>query len=252
MTEKIYTGENIGHRIISKYFQFTITNPKTPIETDFQTNDRVYVSNKGFVDGYKFTEYADFNEDATKITKDNKQIDITKYTYIDKTAGYIRWNTLCLNLSRFGVFFMELNQLFKATSIDEPETIDFTFGYEQPESIIEFVDDNYDGNGEVETLRDGRKIIKGADALKEIVAKTLTSDAMSFGMVYDPAESVFYKGEMESGKVFLARGNGSARRGFYDKMIRATKVFDDVKSARNFITVKELNCPDGDKTVILK
>lgn len=232
MTEKIYTGENIGHRIISKYFQFTITNPKTPIETDFQTNDRVYVSNKGFVDGYKFTEYADFNEKEG-----------TKETYIDKAAGYIRWNALCLNLSRFGVFFMELNQLFKATSIDEPETIDFTFGYEQPESIIEFVDDNYDGDGEVETLRDGRKIIKGADALKEIVAKTLSSDVTSYGMVYDPTESVFKKNEM-------ARGNGSARRGFYDKMIRATKVFADVNSARNNINITEYNRPDGSKEVI--
>jgi hypothetical protein len=243
MTEKIYTGENIGHRIISKYFQFTITNPKTPIETDFQTNDRVYVSNKGFVDGYKFTEYADFNEDATKTNKDGEQIDIPKETYIDKAAGYIRWNTMCLNLSRFGVFFMELNELASATSIVEPTKVDFTFGYEQPESIIEFVDDSFDGDAKVETLRDGRKIIKGADALKEIIAKTLSSDVTSYGMVYDPTKSDFKKDGM-------ARGDGSVRRGFYDKMIRATKVFADVKTARNNINITEYNRPDGSKEVI--
>ena len=244
MTEKIYTGENIGHRIISKYFQFTITNPKTPIETDFQTNDRVYVSNKGFVDGYKFTEYADFNEDATEITtKDGETIDITKETYIDKTAGYIRWNTLCLNLSRFGVFFMELNELTDAMSITEPTKVDFTFGYEQPESIIEFVDDSFDGDAKVETLRDGRKIIKGTDALKEIIAKTLSSDVTSYGMVYDPAVSFFEKKGM-------ARDKSLVRRGFYDKMIRATKVFADVNSARNNINITEYNRPDGSKEVI--
>lgn len=243
MTEKIYTGENIGHRIISKYFQFTITNPKTPIETEFESNSKIYVSNKGFVDGYKFTEYADFNEDATEIIKDNKTIKINKETYIDKAAGYIRWNTLCLNLSRFGVFFMELNELTDAMSIVEPTKVDFTFGYEQPESIIEFVDDSFNGDAKVETLRDGRKIIKGADALKEIIAKTLSSDVTSYGMVYDPAESVFEKNGM-------ARGNGSARRGFYDKMIRATKVFADVNSARNNINITEYNRPDGSKEVI--
>ena len=233
MTEMIYTGENIGHRIISKYFQFTITNPKTPIETTFEANDKVYVSNKGFVDGYKFTEYADFDETGGD-----------KKTYISKAAGYIRWNTMCLNLSRFGVFFMELNELKGATSISEPSKVDFTFGYDQPESIIEFVDDTYDGDGEVETLRDGRKIIKGADALKEIIAKTLSNDIMSFGMVYDPTESVFEKNGM-------ARGNGSARRGFYDKMIRATKIFADVKTARNNITITEHNSPDGNEIVSL-
>lgn len=233
MTEMIYTGENIGHRIISKYFQFTITNPKTPIETEFQSNDKIYVSNKGFVDGYKFTEYADFNEKEG-----------TKETYIDKAAGYIRWNTMCLNLSRFGVFFMDLNELASATSTVEPTKVDFTFGYEQPESIIEFVDDSFDGDAKVETLRDGRKIIKGADALKEIIAKTLSSDVTSYGMVYDPTESVFEKSGM-------ARGNGSARRGFYDKMIRATKVFADVKTARNNITITEHDRPDGSKDVII-
>ena len=243
MTEMIYTGENIGHRIISKYFQFTITNPNTPIETEFQSNAKIYVSNKGFVDGYKFTEYADFNADATETTKDGEIIEITKETYIDKAAGYIRWNTMCLNLSRFGVFFMELNELTGAMSTVEPTKVDFTFGYEQPESIIEFVDDSFDGDAKVETLRDGRKIIKGADALKEIIAKTLSSDVTSYGMVYDPTESVFEKGGM-------ARGNGSARRGFYDKMIRATKVFADVKTARNNITITEHDRPDGSKEVI--
>jgi hypothetical protein len=232
MTEMIYTGENIGHRIISKYFQFTITNPKTPIETEFESNDKIYVSNKGFVDGYKFIEYADFNEKEG-----------TKETYIDKAAGYIRWNTMCLNLSRFGVFFMELNELASATSTVEPTKVDFTFGYEQPESIIEFVDDSFDGDAKVETLRDGRKIIKGADALKEIIAKTLSSDVTSYGMVYDPEESVFEKKGM-------ARKDGLARRGFYDKMIRATKVFADVKTARNNITITEHDRPDGNKEVI--
>ena len=244
MTEMIYTGENIGHRIISKYFQFTITNPKTPIETEFESNAKIYVSNKGFVDGYKFTEYADFNADATEITtKDGELIKITKDTYTDKAAGYIRWNTMCLNLSRFGVFFMELNELTEAMSITEPTKVDFTFGYEQPESIIEFVDDTFDGDAKVETLRDGRKIIKGADALKEIIAKTLSSDVTSYGMVYDPEVSIFEKKEM-------ARGNGLARRGFYDKMIRATKVFADVKTARNNITITEHDRPDGSKEVI--
>lgn len=233
MTEMIYTGENIGHRILSKYFKIKIQNPNTLIPTEFQTNDRVYVSNKGFIDGYKFTEYTDFNETAGSLE-----------TYINKTAGYIRWNALCLALSRFGVFFMELDRLEDAKSIVEPSSIEFTFGYEQPESIIEFVsEEEYVEDDElVEKLRDGRVIFKGVKALEEIIAKTLIQDITSFGTVYDPTISTFSKNG-------FARGDGKAPVGFYDKMIKATKLFDSKEAVKAQITITPCNAPDGDITV---
>lgn len=233
MESLVYTGENIGHRIISKYFKIKIQNPNVLIPTEFQTNDKMFVSNKGFIDGYKFTEYTDFNKESGSLE-----------IYINKTAGYIRWNALCLALSRFGVFFMELDKLERARSIVEPSSIEFTFGYEQPESIIEFVsEEEYVEDDElVEKLRDGRVVFKGVKALKEIIAKTLTQDITSFGTVYDPTISVFSKNG-------FARGDGKAPGGFYDKMIKATKLFDDKDAAKNYITVVEMDSPDGDKTV---
>ena len=143
-----------NYKLSRTYYKFVITNDTIPAEDE----------QKGFIDSYNSYDYADF--DGESISLDESKA---------KALGYIRWLQLSLALSQFGVFYSNVLKLNGADYKTTPTSIEFVFGYNQPTSIICEVDPSkyVDGDDEIEKLRDGRVIYKGAKALKEIVAKVM-------------------------------------------------------------------------------
>lgn len=213
----IYTSENIGLRVIPEYYKIKITNEFTNI--DEVIDGKLNLKN-GFIDALKTQEYVDFpGEDVLETEETSKE------KFIFKSLGYIRWLNLCLQLSRFGVCFMEVDKLEGATFIKTPTAIEFTMGYEQPNSIyIKYKEDDTD----VE--------LKGVDALKYIIKECLSSNYTSFVQVFDPTKDSF------------GRNPSLTTRGFFDKLLTSEKLYDTIELIPDSIITIEgpFTSPDGD------
>lgn len=194
---------NYGKTINSRYFKFTITNPNVDA-TDKKA---------GFIDALKVQDYVDFNIETLGT--------LDKYTA--KGLGYIRWLNLCSALSNFGIFFLEVDVLEGATSVETPTSIEFTIGYEQTDAMYI-------------KLQDGTEI-KDIDVLKYITAFVMSNNYQSFVQVFDPTLKTF--------------GNSPSKlpHGICDKFLTAEKLCDTIDEAMGFITITEIDSPDGDETI---
>lgn len=170
---------------------------------------------KGFIDAMKAFDYVDFSEDEESVG--------TLEQHTNKALGYIRWINLCNTLSNFGIFFLEVDVLEGATALTEPTSIEFTIGYEQPSAMY------------IKTS-DGTEY-KGIDALKYLVAYVMSNKYQSFAQVYDPTKKDF--GEKPS----------TLPNGIFDKFLTADKLCDTIEDAYEFITITEVDGPDGNETV---
>jgi hypothetical protein len=181
-----------------RYFKFKITNPG---------------KNDGFIDAMQVHEYVDFE----------KSKDGTYEQYLAKAMGYIRWCNICTLLSNYGIFFMEVDKLEGATSVDAPTSIEFTIGYEQTDALRV----NLDGN-----------IFEGSDALKLILQKALTLQYKSFVRFYNPT--------------ILPTSNevdATAPVGFEDISVIAPAVCESELISMKCIHVEEIPTPDFNKNI---
>lgn len=194
---------NYGKTINSRYFKFTITNPNTSA-TDKKA---------GFIDALKVQDYVDFDTESLGT--------IEQYTA--KGLGYIRWLNLCSVLSNYGIFFMEVDTLEGATSVETPTSIEFTVGYEQTDAMYI-------------KLQDGTEI-KDIDVLKYLTAFVMSNNHQSFVQIFDPSVRTF--GENPS----------KLPHGICDKFLTAEKLCDTIDEAMGFITIAEIDGPDGDETI---
>lgn len=200
-----------NYKLKRVFYKFVITN----------SNPTTEEPKCGFIDSYNSYDYADF--DPTDLTIEESK---------SKALGYIRWLQLSLALSRFGVFYSNVLKLNGADFKTAPESIEFIFGYNQDESIVCFVDaDKYvENDPQVEKLRDGRVIFKGAKALKEIVATVMTQDYSMFVQYYDP--------EIKP----VGKNPSMTPIGFSEEKMVAGKLFEvaDIETAKADITVEEI------------
>lgn len=167
----------------------------------------------GFIDALKVQDYVDFDDETYGSLE----------KYIAKGLGYIRWLNLCSALSNFGIFFMEVDVLEGATSTETPTSIKFTVGYEQTDAMYI-------------KLSDGTEF-KGIDVLKYLIAFVLTNNYKSFVQIFDPTIRTF--GENPS----------NLPHGITDKFLTAEKLCDTIDEAYRFISIEEVNSPDGDTTI---
>lgn len=189
-----------GFRVYTRYFNFEISNPKGSASGE----------EGGFIDAMKAQDYVDFDPTAGTLNK-----------YRDKARGYIRWINLCLSLSRYGIFFQEVNELSGATSLDTPTTIKFTMGYEN-------------ANEEALYIKDGDKEYKGAqEVFKYLAGWALSHDYKSFANVFDP--TIDSEG----------RNPSEGPIGMLDEFLTAKKLFDTLEDAMSAVTIEEVDSPDG-------
>lgn len=216
----IYTSENIGLRVVPKYYKIKITNEFTDLD---EIVDETINAKNGFIDALKTNEYVDFPGVEVLETSET-----SKEKFIFKSLGYIRWLNLCLQLSQFGVCFMEIDKLEGATYIKTPSSIEFTIGYEQPASMY------------MKIVKDGQTVeLKGIDVLKHIIKESLTTDYTSFVQVFDPTKDSF------------GRNPSLISRGFFDKLLTAEKLYDTIDSiSDNIITIEgPFDSPDGNEEI---
>ena len=196
--------ETQGFRVYTRYFDFEISNPKTGATGE----------EGGFIDALKAQDYVDFDPTAGTLEKNE-----------DKARGYIRWINLCLSLSRFGVFFQEVNELTGADALTAPTKITFTMGYEN-------------ANEEALYIKNEDKEYKGAEEVFKFLAGwALSHDYKSFAVVFDPT--------IDS----QGRNPSSGPIGMKEEYLTATKLFDSLEEAMDAVTIKEVDFPDGDKTI---
>lgn len=177
-----------------RYFKFKISNTG---------------GDNGFIDSMQVNEYVDFEK--------SKEGTLEQYT--NKGLGYIRWISLCTLLSNYGIFFMEVDKLDGATSVESPTSIEFTIGYEQTDALYL-------------KLKDGT-IKKGIDVLYHLVAYCMSNNYSSFVHIYDPT--------------ILPTSNevdAEAPIGFVDVFKTAPKLCDSIESAMSFISIEEVETPD--------
>lgn len=152
------------------YFEITVSVPELDSEPD--------ESRKGFIDPMKVWEYQTFDEMSGTLAE-----------YEAKGRGYIRWRYLALQLSQFGVCYMNVQKVDGVVSAtDTPTLVKFTVGYDQPASIFCYVDDSeyVEGDNLVEKLRNGKVIFKGSKALKRIIAQSLMMTTSEFVSIFNP------------------------------------------------------------------
>ena len=189
-----------GFRVYTRYFNFEISNP----------NAGATGEEGGFVDAMKAQDYVDFDPAQGTLEK-----------YRDKARGYIRWINLCLSLSRYGIFFQEVNELSGADSLTAPTKINFTMGYEN-------------ANEEALYIKDGDKEYKGAqEVFKYLAGWALSHDYKSFGNVFDP--TIDNEG----------RNPSEGPVGMLDEFLTAKKLFDSLEDAMGAVTIEEVDSPDG-------
>lgn len=177
-----------------RYFKFKISNSG---------------GDNGFIDSMQVNEYVDFEESKAG----------TLEQYTNKGLGYIRWISLCGLLSNFGIFFMEVDKLEGATSVDSPTSIEFTIGYEQTDALYL-------------KLADGT-VKKDIDVLYYLVAYCMSHDYKSFVHIYNPT--------------ILPTSNevdADAPIGFEDVFKLAPKLCDSIESAMAYINIEEISMPD--------
>lgn len=198
------------YKLHRTYYKFVINNSTTPTEEE----------KKGFIDAFNSFDYTDF--DPEKLTLEQSKA---------KARGYIRWLQLSLVLSQFGVFYSNVLKLNGADYKTTPTSIEFVFGYNQSSSIIcDVPADKYvAGDEEIEKLRNGRVIYKGAKALKELVAKSMASDHSLFVQYFDPTIDPVGEHPRE-GAI-----------GFLEEKMQAQKIFDTSDDALADITVEEID-----------
>lgn len=189
-----------GFRVYTRYFNFEISNPKGSASGE----------EGGFIDAMKAQDYVDFDPTAGTLNK-----------YRDKARGYIRWINLCLSLSRYGIFFQEVNELSGATSLDTPTKIKFTMGYEN-------------ANEEALYIKDDDKEYKGAqEVFKYLAGWALSHDYKSFANVFDP--TIDSEG----------RNPSEGPIGMLDEFLTAKKLFDTLEDAMSAVIIEEVDSPDG-------
>ena len=186
-----------GFRTYTRYFKFTISNPGASGE-----------NKGGFIDPIKAQDYTDFNWEGNLED------------YEDKARGYIRWFNLCLNLSRFGIFYQDVKEVAGATSTDTPTSVTFVMGYDN-------------ANEEALYWKDASgKEYKGAEEVfKYLIGFVMANDYKSFAAVYDPTVDD------------IGRNPSGGHLGITDKFLTAEKLCDDVESAYSYITMEEIDNP---------
>lgn len=204
--------EKYGLTINSKYFKFKIEKPSNP----FEAGSEDYAKSEGFIDAMKSFDYLDFEENKGTLEE-----------YTAKSLGYIRWLSLCTALSNFGIFFLEVDTLEGASALTTPSSIEFTIGYEQPEAMYFKTKEGVE--------------YKGIDVLKYITAFVMSHQYKSFVQVFDPSPRNW---EEKPGVIYSTLANG-----IYDKFLTAGKLCKTLEDAYQYITITEVNGPDGDETV---
>ena len=196
--ERLNDAKTQGFKTYTRYFKFKITNPDSSATGE----------EGGFIDPIKAQDYTDFNGEG----------ELEKYEC--KARGYIRWFNLCLNLSRFGIFYQDVKEVDGATATDTPTSVTFIMGYEQANEEALYWKDN-EGNE-----------YKGAqEVFKYLAAFVLANDYKSFAAVYDPTLDT--QGRNPSGGHF----------GITDKFLTALKVCEDIEEAKGYITIEEIDNP---------
>ena len=202
--DRLNDKETQGFRVYTRYFNFEISNPKSGATGE----------EGGFVDAMKAQDYVDFDPTAGTLDKNR-----------DKARGYIRWVNLCLSLSKFGVFFQEVNELTGATALDTPTKIKFTMGYEN-------------ANEEALYIKDGEQEYKGAqEVFKYLAGWALSHNYKSFADVWNP--------ELDS----QGKNPSGGPIGFQNEFLSCTKLFDTLDDAMAAVTIEEIDFPDGDITI---
>ena len=186
-----------GWKVYSRYFKFTITNPGGA------TGEKA-----GFIDPMKAQDNVDFDEDVGTLED-----------YENKARGYIRWFNLCLNLSKFGVFYQNVKNIEDGSSTTSPTSVTFIMGYEQADD-------------EALVIKDGDKTYKGVqEVFKYLAGFVLSNNYKSFATVFDPTKDT--QGKNPSGGPI----------GLRDKFLTAEKVADDLDTAMGLVTVEEIDSP---------
>lgn len=178
-----------------------------------ETLDVKLGGNSGFIDAMKTQDYVDFSSESEG----------TLEQFTSKGLGYIRWLSLCTALSNFGIFFLEVDSLEGATHIDTPTSIEFTIGYEQPDAMYIKATDGTE--------------YKGIDALKYLVACVMCNNYKSFVQIFDPTKRTY--GERPSNLPY----------GINDKLLTANKICDSIEDAYSYITITQVDGPDGNETI---
>lgn len=195
-----------GFRVYTRYFDFEISNPKTSATGE----------DGGFIDALKAQDYVDFDPSAGTLEKNE-----------DKARGYIRWINLCLSLSRFGVFFQEVNELTGATALSTPSKIKFTMGYENANEEALYWKD-----------KDGKEYKGAKEVFPFLAGWALCHDYKSFAHVFDPTIDT------------QGRNPSSGPIGIREEYLKANKLFDTLDDAIAAVTMTEVNSPDGDTNII--
>lgn len=142
---------------------------------------RVTVSN-GEIDNYKVCDYKDF--DISQITTADKD------ACIKKAVAKVKFDKLCMDLQK-GLDYMEDfdNTRENGSYKNVPSSLSFTLSYTQPDGLFVEVkqdDADYVESGDnVEKLRDGRVIFKGAKALEKIIKDSLKGEYKIMTEYYD-------------------------------------------------------------------
>lgn len=193
--------ETQGFRVYTRYFNFSISNPKTGATGE----------EGGFIDAMKAQDYVDFDPTAGTLEKNE-----------DKARGYIRWINLCLSLSRYGIFFQEVNELTGADALTAPTKITFTMGYENANEEALYIKD-----------KDGTEYRGAEEVFKYLAGWALSHDYNSFANVFDP--TIDSQGRNPSGGPI----------GMKEEYLKASKLYDTLDSAMEAVTIEEVNSPDG-------
>ena len=193
-----------GFRVYTRYFNFEISNPKSGATGE----------EGGFIDSMKAQDYVDFDPDAGTHEKNQ-----------DKARGYIRWVNLCLSLSRFGIFFQEVNELTGADALTAPTSIKFTMGYEN-------------ANEEALYIKDGENEYRGAEEVfKYLAGWALCHDYKSFATVWNPTKDT------------EGRNPSEGPIGIGEEWLTAKKLYDSLEDAMAAVTIEEVDSPDGDTSI---
>lgn len=145
---------------------------------------RVTVSG-GKIDNYKICDYKDF--DVSKLSTSDKE------TCLEKARARVRFERLCLDLQRGLDFMNDFDNTQEDGSYKVvPSSLSFTLSYTQPDGLfVEVKKDDADyveSGDDVEKLRSGRIIFKGAKALEKIIKDSLKAEYKIITEFYDCTE----------------------------------------------------------------
>lgn len=202
-----------------RLFRFVLKNP----------NINATKNKAGFIDSMKVQDYVDFDDIAGTLDKNTA-----------KALGYLRWINLSLFLSKFGINYLEINDLIGADALNPPEKIIFTVGYNQADSMYYknskgtvFIeeDENESESSPVQTI-ENVEYVSASTILKMIVADCLINDYKSIMEVWNP--TIDTSGRNPSGRPI----------GMITPMLSAEKLISSIEEIDDVVdSIEEIEYP---------